>query len=438
MTDPAPRPAAPRPTLGLTRRALAIGCVLAHHGARTGTRLAVARLRRGGRHDAAIAGACLAEALEALGPTFVKLGQLLSTRADLLPPALLAPLQRLQDHVRPFDPARVPGIVERCFGRTLGDLFETFDARPVSSASIAQVHRARLRGCGREVAVKIRRPGIASVIERDLALLLVAADRLGDHPSLRRYPVRLALAQFSEAMRGQLDFVREAEANRRLRRHFQDTPAVRIPALVDELCCEDIITMDFLGDIARLDSPRLDPAHAFSAVRHAVRALYAMLFRFGLLHCDLHPGNLFAHGDGDLTILDTGFMAELEADDVEDFRSFFLGVAFNDGPRCARILLRTALWRGDGFDADAFQREVVALISRYSGLKTREFSVAGFVRDLFDVQRRHAMCGSPNFTLAILSLFVLEGLARVHAADLDFQGEARAYLGWMLLAANAP
>ncbi len=421
--------------LARTGRLFRIGIAVGWHSARLLVRTAGhwPAVRQGRRTRV---GEELANLCEALGPAFVKVGQLLSARRDLLPAEVVAPLRRLQDRLAPIPFARILRAVESSLACSLGEVFAHFDPEPVATASIAQVHRARLHGRngepGRDVAVKVRRPGIVRRVERDLDLLLVAATFMARFAAFRRLPVEPAVRQVVSAIVSQLDLRLEAENHRRLRFGLREHTAVRLPELIDRLCREDLLVMEFVEPLWRLDDPALpEPAYR-RAITGTLRALYAMLFEVGCVHCDLHPGNVFAAPEG-VVILDCGFVAHLSDEERGAFRDFFIGWARNDGMQCARVLRERAIWCEPDFDPAGFDREVGALVGRTSGLAAGEFRVAPFVAELFDLQRRLGLCGAPDFTLAILSLLVFEGLVRHRFVDLDFQSEAMPFAALSLI-----
>lgn len=415
----------------LVARAIAVLAIVLRHSTSLLVRLALRRWRAepGSRDE--LLGRALRDLLTSLGPTFVKVGQLLSTRPDLLPAGTISELRPLQDSLPSERVDDVLRVLRESLGSPVGETFHEFETTPVAAASIAQVHRARLRG-GDEVAVKVRRPGIAEVMERDLELLRRLARWLGRRETFQRIPLEAAVAQVNASIADQLDFRKEAETNRRLRHGLRNHAGIRLPRLYDDLCTRDVIVMTFESDLRRLDDPALDPERARAAVRLGLHALYEMIFRLGTVHCDLHPGNIFTR-DGEVVLLDTGFSAGLSRSDRFAFRDFFMGLVFNDGRQCATILRRTAGWTCPDFDAPAFEHHVIGLVGRYSGVPAGGFQVGRFVVDLFAAQRRFGLCGSPNFTLAILSLLTFEGIAKACDADLDFQREAAPYAALSLI-----
>ncbi|MEV0156910.1 AarF/UbiB family protein [Micromonospora sp. NPDC050686] len=412
----------------LAVRAGTIAVLLAGWAGRLAARLVVDSLRRarpggargvGGREQVA---ATLTDTVERLGPAYVKLGQVLSTRADLLPPRLCRNLSRLHDRVSPPPDAAVvrtvPPAVTACVvggaaGLTLA-----------AAGSIACVYRAQLKD-GREVAVKVRRPDIERTMELDLALVGAVARALGRLPTLRRVPLAEIVDQISAAVYEQLDFVREARSLTRLRENLHSLPGVRVPAVVPEISGRTVLVTEWIGALQR--STDRTPARR-AAVLNGLRAAYQMLFRDGFVHCDLHPGNLYLMPDGTAVIVDAGFVRCLTDFARRKFAEFFYHLGRNDGRRCAEILLSTALDRGGRYDRDGFRDDVVALVARNSSVSAADFDLVSFAATLFAIQRSRGLYADPQFVFPILALLVLEGSVRDLVPDVDFQGEAVPYV----------
>ncbi len=429
-TLPLPAPGNPRRTFSAGRdvllcakRGALILCSTAWCAARWASRALLSR--RNPRR--ASLGDFLAELCEALGPTFIKGAQILSSRPDLLSPAITAPLARLQDQVAPAPSAAITQTIEQALGGPLSQLFAAFDPVPLASASIAQVHRAELWD-GRQVAVKVRRPGARETLGQDLALLRWCGRVLARLPGLSQLPIREMIEELAQPLEQQLDFAREASNNQRFQRHFHGVERIRLPALVPELSTDAVLTMELLTDLAKVDAHALSPADSERAVLAGLRALYKMIFLDGFIHADLHPGNVFLRAQGELVLLDFGLIAELSAADRRHFVEFFLGMVTNDGQRCAQVVLDTALALPPRFDRAAFVADMVQLIAVHASLKAEAFEVTAFVFQLFAIERRHRIRGSTAFTMTLLSLAVYEGIVKLLCPTLDFQKEARGYL----------
>jgi ubiquinone biosynthesis protein len=369
-------------------------------------------------------GESLAWTFETLGGGYLKIGQVLSTRADILPWDLVAALQRLQDAVPALSANEVRQVVERTLGRSLDDVFSYFDPHPVGSASIAQVHRAVVRKSGEVVAIKIRRPGIDRIVRTDADILCALVRAVSFLPVLRRMPIAESVRQVASSIVAQTSLHREAEQHRRFLTLFPQGVPVRVPRLLDEYCSDEILVMEYVPDLVKITDPVLSCETHRHAVITGLHGLYTMLFLGGVVHCDLHPGNILVGRDGDVVVLDFGFATAMSIPERVAFARFFLSIAFNDGSTATRIVLDTALRVPADLDHAGFEREISALVDRSSGLRAADFLIASFVDSLFTIQRKHRVYGSPSFTMAIVSLVVYEGIIRQRCADLDFQREA--------------
>lgn len=402
-----------------------IFCVLAG----TGALICVVLVLFAGRHRSAgfqLVGTLLTRVLERLGPAFVKIGQVLSTRHDLLPSELLAPLGRLQDRVRPMSGASARRAVERHLSCPIADVFGEFDEVPLASGSIAQVHLATLKGSNQRLAVKLKRPRIDRVIAHDARVFLLAVRCVTCLPAMRSMPLAAAMQSICEALVLQTDFEAEAKAHQ----CFYETFAaeVRIPRLFPALCTKQYLVMEFIPGMVKLADPTLSADTSRQAVAAGLRVLYEMIFCTGLIHCDLHPGNLQCTDSGKLALVDFGFWAQLPDLDRQAFSEFFLSVALGDSRTAAKIVRANALSLSERFDAQAFEIDMMELIARSSRQRSGEFLVSEFVLALFKIQRSHGIFGSPAFTMAITSLLVFEGIARPLHPELDFQREAMPFL----------
>lgn len=258
---------------------LALGAV------RLGLRLALHSLPGAREPRTTTIGRTLVEVFEALGPTYLKLGQLLSTRPDLLSEPLLRQLESLRDRVSPAPFGSIPARFQNELGITIEGAFAEFDRSPIASASIAMVYRARLKD-GRVVAVKVRRPGIIKHIEIDLVLLRLGTTLLQYIPALRLVPLRSAIDEFGSCLLRQVDFRLEAVAHRRIRAALACEPGIFVPELVEELCSASILTMDFIPELPGNSRNGHEPTEA--ALLTSLRALYRMIFVEGFIHCDMH------------------------------------------------------------------------------------------------------------------------------------------------------
>lgn len=318
-------------------------------------------------------------------------------------------------------------MIEGEFGRPMSEIFARFDLQPIASASIAHVHRAALED-GREVAVKIRRPGLERRVDLDLSAMAWLASTMEALPPMRLLAMRSVVDEFGGAIREQLDFRIEAGNNRTFRRNFQDLDGVRIPELVDDLCCSTVLVMEFLEGLGRPESCGLTEQETQDAARLGLRVLYRMIFFDGFIHADMHAANVFFLRGPCFVMLDFGLVARLVGPTHKDFVDFFYFMVTNDGAGCAEILLRTALSSPPAFQRQAFETTIVDLVKRHWKLDARRFEITRFVAGLFAAQRKHGIRGSTEFMMTILSLLFYEGLVKQVYPDMDFQEEARRIL----------
>ncbi|HEY5896100.1 MAG TPA: AarF/UbiB family protein, partial [Burkholderiales bacterium] len=304
----------------------------------------------------------LREALERLGPIFVKFGQVLSTRRDMLPLDIADELAKLQDQVPPFDPALAFAEIERGIGRPLGEVFETIERTPVASASIAQVHLGKLKD-GREVAVKVLRPGVEFEIAKDLALLETAAalvERLSHEG--RRLKPKEVVAEFARHLDEEIDLLREAANASQLRRNFENSPILAIPEVHWDLCSQRVMVMERMHGVPvshiqvlrekGLDLPALG--------RAGVEICFSQVFRDGFFHADMHPGNIFVGDDGRYIALDFGIMGTLTEVDQNYLAQNFVAFFNRDYHRVALAHLEAG-WVPPGTRVDQFEAAIRAV-----------------------------------------------------------------------------
>ena len=315
--------------------------------------------------DAAASAEQLARDLEAMGPTWVKLGQLLSTRVDLLPEPWTDALSRLQDNVEPIPFEDVERVVTEELGVSLRHGFASFDRTPLAAASLGQVHRAELPS-GRQVVVKVQRPGVREVVRDDMAALTELAELADAHTELgRRYGFTQLLEQFRRSLAGELDYQREATNLTRMAELTAPFPHLLVPAPVPDYTTRSVLTMDFvpgrkvtdLGPLGRLD---LDGR---VLVEELFRAYLQMILVDGFLHADPHPGNVLLTPDHRLALIDLGMVATVPARVQGQLVKLLLAISDGNGDDAAAVLAGMG-HRGEGFDAPAFGEQVAELVSR--------------------------------------------------------------------------
>jgi ubiquinone biosynthesis protein len=366
----------------------------------------------------------LAQLLERLGGAFLKVGQLLGTRVDLVGEAVARALGRLHDNVEPMAAPQLAQALAQAGGDLVsrtGDL-----GLPVASGSIASVYRVDVDG--RDVALKIRRPDIGRVIATDMAILKAMAAMASRLPGLRRAPLADIVDQVGECLVDQADFVAETVKLRELRAHLAACPDVLVPEVVPALCGDGVIAMEFVENLRHGSIETLPAEMRERGVVTLVRAVYRLLFVAGFVHADLHQGNTYFLPDGTVVVLDAGFSYRLSAAAQRSFTEFFGGMIRADGEACADILRATV--RGVSPDADLarFREDVADLVTRNTGSAARDFNLPGFCFELFKLQRRHGLYAEPEFIFPMLSLLSLEGVVNSYHPTMEFQIEAAPYV----------
>lgn len=378
-------------------------------------------------------GEVMAELLQKLGATFIKFGQILSTRPDLLGPGFIEPLARLQDAV---PPAPFPAV-RRVLDEEVGEekeraLIAEIDETPVAAASVAQVHRARLKG-GEVVALKVQRPDAELQIERDLSILGFWARLLDGFEAVRMLSLPGAVERFGEALHGQLDFRREAENNRRFARSFAEVENVGVPALVDELCTRRVLCMEFVEGVKATEPEKVGGDRAKLA-RLGGEAVLKMIFTDGFVHADLHPGNIILTPDDRVVLIDLGMVSEIPADLLRPWVETFVALSQQNGAECARLFYIYAP-TVSGTDYWAFEHDVVTYLKGLYDKKLGEVEVSRAVSGMMNILRRHRVQIDPSFTVVNIALLVAEGLGKQLDPSIDLVPLAMPYLSEAMLTA---
>ena len=391
-----------------------------------------------GRNLDAPRGERLRLALERLGPIFVKFGQVMSTRRDLLPPDISDELARLQDRVPPFESALAVSIIEKAFGRPLSQIFATFDHTPVASASIAQVHFATLPG-GREVAVKVLRPNMKPAIEKDLALMGMMAGWV-ERASAdgKRLKPREVVAEFDTYLHDELDLLREAANSAQLRRNMQDIDLVMIPEMVWDYCMPDVMVMQRMKGVPISQIQRLRDAGVDmkKLARDGVTIFFTQVFRDGFFHADMHPGNIQVSLDpatfGRYIALDFGIVGTLAETDKEYLAQNFIAFFRRDYKRVAELHLESG-WVPENTRVDQLEAAIRACCEPYFDRPLKELSLGLVLMRLFQTSRRFHVEIQPQLVLLQKTLLNIEGLGRDLDPDLDLWSTAKPFLEkWML------
>jgi ubiquinone biosynthesis protein len=361
----------------------------------------------------------LARDLENLGPTFIKLGQLLSTRSDLLPQPYLDALARLQDKIEPFPFAEVEQIVSSELGVRLSKAFETFENVPLAAASLGQVHRARLR-TGREVVVKVQRPNIQQTILEDLEAFQEMASFIDKHTEVgRRYAFQDMLEEFRKGLLRELDYRREALNLVTLGKNLRRYERIVVPQPVDDYTTSRVLTMDYIpgtkiteiSPLARIDIDNRQLAEDLC------RAYLDQILVDGFFHADPHPGNLLITRDGRLALLDLGMVAHIDPQMQERLLKLLLALTDGRGTEAAQIVMQIGS-RLDDADETRFQREVADMVAVYQDAPAERVNVGRIVMGLSRTAAENGIRPAPELTLLGRALLHLDDVAR--ALDKDF------------------
>ena len=375
-------------------------------------------------------------ALEALGPIFVKFGQVLSTRRDLMPPDIADELARLQDRVPPFDSGLALAEIEKAYGRPAHEVFAEFDPTPIASASIAQVHFARLReeDGGHDVAVKILRPNMLSVIEHDLALmdnLAMLLEKLWSDG--KRLKPREVVAEFAKYLRDELDLMREAANASQLRRNFTDSKLLIVPEVHWDFCTSTVMVMERMkgvpiSQIDRLRSEGIDLKKLSAA---GVEIFFTQVFRDGFFHADMHPGNIFVAPDGRYIALDFGIVGTLTDTDKNYLAQNFLAFFRRDYKRVAEAHIESG-WAPKDTRVDEFEAAIRAVCEPIFDRPLKDISFGKVLLRLFQTSRRFNVEIQPQLVMLQKTLLNIEGLGRQLDPELDLWKTAKPFLErWM-------
>jgi ubiquinone biosynthesis protein len=368
-------------------------------------------------------------ALESLGPVFVKFGQLLSVRPDLFPEDIIDELAKLQDNVPPVAWDEVVATLDRAYGRPHAEIFRSLDSVPIASASVAQVHFATLPD-GREVAVKILRPGIREVISQDVALLYTLAAIIErTFPDGRRLRPREVVAEFEKTVADELDLIREAANASQLRRNFADGRLLIVPEVYWDWCNREVMVMQRIDGI---------PVNAVAELRRAgidikklardgVEIFFTQVFRDGFFHADMHPGNIFVARDGRYCGVDFGIMGTLSEEDKDYLAVNFMAFFHRDYHRVAVAHIEAG-WVPRDTRVDEFEGAMRSVVEPIVDRPLKEIYFGKLLMRLFEVSRRFRMEIQPQLVLLQKTFLQVEGLGRQLDPELDLRRTAQPIL----------
>ncbi len=360
-------------------------------------------------------------AFEQLGPTFVKLGQLLATRPDLIPTDFVEEFRKLQHQVAPISFQEIEKVLTGHFGQDLEVVFESFDQRPLAAASIAQVHRAVLR-TGEPVVVKVQRPGIGPIIQEDTGVLYTLADLIEKYvPEARPYNPVGIVDEFTKNLALETNFIVEANNIRRFAENFSSQPEIKIPHVYREFTGRKVLVMEELQGIPlsqrnALDQEGINPE---LVLKRGLKAYLKMVFSDGLFHGDLHAGNMFVLPDNRIGLIDFGMVGRLNRKTQSAIANMLLALAEEDYDRLAYSYIDLAPFTEQS-DVDVFARQLRDLIAPYFGLTMKHMNVGRLLLDSTGVAARQGLVLPADLVLFFKSIVTIEGMGRIIVEDFDF------------------
>lgn len=360
-------------------------------------------------------GEVMARTFERLGATFIKFGQILSTRPDLLGPGYIAPLSRLQDQVAPARWKAVSAMLDAELGERRAR-FTDIDREPIAAASVAQVHRAVL-DTGEIVALKVQRPNVHRLIHGDLSILGFWARVVALIPSMKPLSLPGSVERFGVSLAGQLDFRQEAANNKRFAAMFADWDGLDVPRLYDELCTERVLAMEFVAGVKGSEPDAVGGDRARLA-RLGADAILHMVFTVGFVHADLHPGNIILTEDGRVVFIDLGMVAEIPRDLMRPWTTTFLALGQQNAAEVARLLYIYSP-RVAKVDYEAYEQALSDHFARFHGKPLGEVEIAEVVGGVMNILRRYRITIDSSFTVVNIGLLVAEGLGKQLDPTLD-------------------
>jgi len=379
-------------------------------------------------------------ALEELGPTFIKFGQILSTRPDFLPPVFIGELEKLQDQVLAFDSFQAQEIIVRELTRPIDKLFKHFEAKPVAAASLSQVHRAVLLS-GEMVAVKIQRPGIKETIELDLEILKDLAGLLENH--LHNdwvYHPKLMVTEFEKAIRKELDFTNEAHNFEKFRINFKDIKYIKVPKIYWNMTTTKVLTMEFIEGIKINEIIQekykgvFEPAEV---VKRGAEAILKQILEDGFFHADPHPANLFVQPPAMIVMLDAGMAGYLDEETIINGAKLLQAIVSKNLDQTLRSLENLGIIIKE-FDRNLLRQDLKELFDRYLGIPLKNLQISKVSQDILEIMVRHNLALPANLVLMIKALSIIETTGRQLYPDFDMLSAAKPFIQKLLRKKFAP
>lgn len=378
--------------------------------------------------------------VEELGPTFIKLGQILSTRPDLIPAEFIVELQRLQDDVPPMEWEDVQSQIETQLGAPYDQLFNNFSPEPLACASIAQVHRASLED-GTEVVVKVMRRNIHDKIDSDLNILHFLAQQSEQLiPELQLVAPVGIIREFDRALRQELDFTVEEQNIARFTKNFENFEGLRAPKVFPELCSQRVLTMEFIDGVKVTEAPEKIGVDPYKVAPAIMKALLKMILKDGHIHGDLHPGNILIQADGTIVLIDFGLCGRMLPAQREAILDLLITVGKEDYEGVARCIFDMGIKvPGVHYDFDAFESDVIEIMEKHILGKTlASIDVQAYFGDLVAGAIRHQIKMPATYTMVFKALMTVEGIGKNLAPNLNFLDETKPFIQELLMERYAP
>ncbi len=376
---------------------------------------------------------------EELGPTFVKFGQMLSTRPDLIPEEFVVEFAKLQENVPPFDIKTVKEIIESDLEYPCSVLFESFDDEPIAAASIAQVHHATFSD-GTELVVKVQRPGIEKIVKTDLSILFMLAGLVEKYfPSLELYNPLGMVDEFARSISKELDFVTEASNIERMARNFSDDPVLELPGVFWEYTTKRVMTIKFIDGISISDIPRLkkEGYDLEEITKNAVNIFLKQVLVHGYFHGDLHPGNILVLKGNRIGLIDFGIVGRINKKMMESVATIFVSSMREDYDAIAEEYLEMGIL-SDDIDFEEFKRDLRDILEPFYGRPLKNINTGELMLETIRVCIKHQIKVQKEFLLLSRSIMTLEGVARQVNPDFNLLDEGTPFIKSLLLQRVSP
>lgn len=374
-------------------------------------------------------------AFQELGPIYIKLGQLIASRPDIFPEDLVSEMERLRDDVDPVSFDEVKPVIEKSLGGEIQQLFRQFEEIPVASASIAQVYKA-ITLDGRSVAVKVRKPGIEKLIERDLGLLDQFAEALSRQPESGGFDPVAVVRELHHALEGELNFFMEKNSIDRIRDFFEEDPSVAIPQTIAELCTGEVLVMDWFDGIPAGKMETSDPRRQ-DLVRLCSRSLFTMMFRHGHFHADPHPSNVIWLDDGRVGWIDFGMTGILTSDLRWRLSRMLKALVERDYEELARQVIHVGHCHGEA-NSFALTQSIAQHLDPYLGLPLAQVDLPALLKSILQISTEHRIEIAPGFVRMTRALVLLEGIVEKYDPEFDMASELEPMLRELVREKSAP